>query len=101
MLLHDARLDRTTNGKGLVRASMHLLSIDSANFSACVEARDFTLAELKKLDARAKFIRSNTPLTPLKDGSMDDRTSRAKRLSLSYAHLSPPCSSSISDPHAQ
>jgi len=52
VLLHDARLDRTTNGTGLVS--------------------DHVLADLKTLDARAKFSRHNTPIQPLKEGSMDD-----------------------------
>ena len=39
---------------------------------ACVG--EYTLEELKKLDARAKFRKHNTPIQPLTDGSMDDRT---------------------------
>lgn len=52
VLVHDARLDRTTNGQGLVG--------------------EYTLEELKKLDARAKFRKHNIPIQPLADGSMDD-----------------------------
>jgi len=38
-----------------------------------VQVSDHVLADLKTLDARAKFSRHNTPIQPLKEGSMDDR----------------------------